>query len=88
MASRSYLGDSRWRHQVDFERARWLGGTLRSDSDKSEKMNLKDKAPELYEKLKEDHERWQKNELKKKPLWPRIMDKHFVIDGKDYYFPA
>ena len=27
-------------------------------------------------------------ELHKKPLWPRIMDKRFVLDGKEYLFPA
>ena len=57
-------------------------------TDESEEINLKEQMPELYEKLHEEHEAWQKNKLKVKPMWPRIMDKRFVIDGKDYYFPA
>jgi len=57
-------------------------------TDQSEEINLKEQMPELYEKLHEEHEDWQKNKLKVKPMWPRIMDKRFVIDGKDYYFPA
>ena len=44
--------------------------------------------PELYEKLRSEHEQWQKNKLKAKPMWPRIMDKKFVLDGKEYLFPA
>jgi arylsulfatase A-like enzyme len=57
-------------------------------TDESEEINLKEQMPELYDKLHEEHEEWQKNKLKVKPMWPRIMDKRFVIDGKDYYFPA
>jgi hypothetical protein len=44
--------------------------------------------PELYEKLQQEHEQWQKEKLHKKPMWPRIMDKKFVLDGKEYLFPA
>jgi len=58
------------------------------ETDKSEQINLKEQMPELYEKLHEEHEQWQKDELHKKPLWPRIMDKRFVLDGKEYLFPA
>jgi len=57
-------------------------------TDESEEINLKEQMPELYDKLHEEHETWQKDKLKVKPMWPRIMDKRFVIDGKDYYFPA
>jgi len=57
-------------------------------TDISEKINLKEQMPELYQKLREEHEDWQKNKLKVKPMWPRIMDKHFVLDGKEYLFPA
>ncbi|MEM9730623.1 MAG: hypothetical protein AAF997_18725, partial [Myxococcota bacterium] len=57
-------------------------------TDKSEKINLRDDMPELYEKLKMEHEQWQEEELRKKPMWPRIMDKKFVLDGKEYLFPA
>jgi arylsulfatase A-like enzyme len=53
-----------------------------------EKINLSDEMPELHEKLKSLHEQWQANELPEKPMWPRIMDKKFVIDGKEYLFPA
>ena len=57
-------------------------------ADKSEKVNLKLEMPDLYEQLRDEHERWQKEELKKAPLWPRIMDMRFVFDGKEYLFPA
>ena len=57
-------------------------------TDQSEEINLREQMPELYEKLREEHEQWQKEKLKTKPMWPRIMDKKFVIDGKEYYFPA
>ncbi len=56
--------------------------------DKPEQINLKEQMPELYEKLHEEHQQWQKDELRKKPAWPRIMDKRFVLDGKEYLFPA
>ena len=58
-------------------------------TDQSEEINLKDEMPELFEKLKEEHETWQQEQLKVKPMWPRIMDKRFhAEDGNEYYFPA
>ncbi len=56
--------------------------------DKSEQIDLREQMPELYEKLREEHEQWQKEKLRTKPMWPRIMDKKFVLDGKEYLFPA
>ena len=56
-------------------------------SDKSEKINLKESMPELYEKLYKKHQEWQV-ELPEKPMWPRVMDHKFLIDGKAYLFPA
>lgn len=56
--------------------------------DKSEQINLREQMPELYEKLREEHEAWQKEKLRTKPMWPRIMDKKFVLDGQEYLFPA
>ncbi|MGB5221487.1 MAG: sulfatase-like hydrolase/transferase [Polyangiales bacterium] len=56
--------------------------------DKPEQINLKEQMPELYEKLRTLHKEWQDEKLKKKPMWPRIMDKRFVLDGKEYLFPA
>jgi hypothetical protein len=56
--------------------------------DKSEQINLREQMPELYEKLREEHQQWQKEKLHKKPMWPRIMDKRFVLDGQEYLFPA
>ena len=58
-------------------------------TDQSEEINLKEQMPDLFEQLKQEHENWQKENLKVKPMWPRIMDKHFVSeDGREYYFPA
>ena len=56
--------------------------------DKSETYNLKEQMPELYEKLYQTHQSWQQNNLPDKPMWPRIMDHKFVLDGKEYLFPA
>jgi len=56
--------------------------------DKSEEINLKEEMPELFEELQKKHEVWQVENLPKKPMWPRIMDHKFVIDGKEYLFPA
>jgi arylsulfatase A-like enzyme len=56
--------------------------------DKSETYNLKDQMPDLYEKLYNTHQQWQKAKLPEKPMWPRIMDKKVVLDGKEYLFPA
>lgn len=56
--------------------------------DISETYNLKDQMPELYEKLYAKHHEWQEANLPEKPMWPRIMDKKFIIDGKEYLFPA
>ena len=57
------------------------------NTDKSESINLKDKMPDLYNKLMEKHQEWQE-ELPDKPMWPRVMDHKFVLDGKEYLFPA
>ena len=56
--------------------------------DKSEEINLMEQMPDLYEELRATHEKWQKDNLPEKPLWPRIMDKKFVLNGKEYLFPA
>jgi arylsulfatase A-like enzyme len=55
--------------------------------DKFEEFDLQEKSPEKVENLKSILDSWTK-ELPKKPLWPRIMDRKFVIEGKTYYFPA
>lgn len=68
------------------ERDNWMH-LYNIKEDKYEKFDLKDKAPEKVENLKAILKNWIK-ELPEKPLWPRIMDRKFVIDGKTYYFPA
>lgn len=57
-------------------------------TDKSETLNLKEDMPKMFEKLHEMHQKWQDENLPEKPMWPRIMDKKFMIDGKEYLFPA
>jgi arylsulfatase A-like enzyme len=57
-------------------------------NDKSEKFNLKEQMPDLYQKLYDLHKKWQDTNLPEKPMWPRIMDKKFVLDGVEYLFPA
>ena len=56
--------------------------------DKSETFNIKEQMPSLYDKLYEMHQTWQRDNLPKKYMWPRIMDHKFVIDGTEYLFPA
>lgn len=56
--------------------------------DKSETFNLKEQMPDLFQKLYMLHQTWQQDNLPDKPMWPRIMDHKFVLDGKEYLFPA
>jgi arylsulfatase A-like enzyme len=56
--------------------------------DKSETYNLKEQMPKLYQQLYDTHKQWQETNLPDKPMWPRIMDKKFVINGTEYLFPA
>lgn len=56
--------------------------------DKSELYNLKEQMPDLYKELYETHKKWQETNLPDKPMWPRIMDKKFVLNGVEYLFPA
>ncbi len=56
-------------------------------TDKSEQFNLKEDMPELYKELFNKHMEWQ-NELPEKPMWPRVMDHKFTLDGIEYLFPA
>jgi arylsulfatase A-like enzyme len=55
--------------------------------DIGEKNNLALLLPEKVKELKLELEVWE-HSLPKKPLWPRIMDHRFMIDGKEYLFPA
>ena len=55
--------------------------------DKSEKYDLSGDYPDIVKTLIKEHMEWQM-ELPEKPLWPRFMDVKFVIDGKEYLFPA
>lgn len=55
--------------------------------DISEKNNLVLLLPEKVKELENDILEWEKS-LPSKPLWPRIMDHRFMIDGKEYLFPA
>ncbi len=56
--------------------------------DKSETINLQEDMPELYEDLRQLHLDWQNNHLPDKPMWPVLMDHRFVLNGKEYLFPA
>ncbi len=55
--------------------------------DKNERNDLSQLMPEKVLELKYDLQQWEKT-LPKKPLWPRIMDHRFIIDGKEYLFPV
>lgn len=57
------------------------------ESDPNEKNNLYLLMPEKIKELQEELQKWEM-QLPVKPLWPRIMDHRFVIDGKMYLFPS
>jgi arylsulfatase A-like enzyme len=54
--------------------------------DKYEQYDLTKDKPEILMELQEEYEIWMKEQ--QPPLWPRIMDHRFDIDGKVYWFPA
>ncbi|MEZ4937701.1 MAG: sulfatase-like hydrolase/transferase [Crocinitomicaceae bacterium] len=70
-----YSERDQWMHLYDIEK------------DIYEEFDLKETQPEKVESLKAILKSWIK-QLPEKPLWPRIMDRKFVIDGETYYFPA
>ncbi len=55
--------------------------------DKSEKNNLLQSMPDKAEELDVDLKEWEKT-LPIKPMWPRLTDYRFIIDGKSYLFPT
>lgn len=57
------------------------------ENDKTESIDLKDLNATEKKQLEQFFEEWNE-ELPKKYLWPRIMDRKFVLRGKTYYFPA
>jgi arylsulfatase A-like enzyme len=54
--------------------------------DKYERINLNEVNPEVLKELQEGYDEWLKGT--QAPLWPRLMDHKFTIDGKEYLFPA
>lgn len=57
------------------------------ENDQSEKIDLSDLNEVEKENLLEFFEAWN-SKLPSKPLWPRIMDRKFIIGDKVYFFPA
>lgn len=57
------------------------------DTDKGETIDLSELNQLERQSLTEFFEAWNKD-LPTKPLWPRIMDRKFIIGEKVYYFPA
>lgn len=56
-------------------------------TDQSETIDLQFENPGTLQRLKEYFEEWNSH-LPAKPMWPRIMDRKFVINGREYWFPA
>lgn len=56
-------------------------------TDMGEKNNLHLLMPDKVKELTKDIEDWEMT-LPKKPLWPRLMDHRFIIDGVEYLFPT
>lgn len=57
------------------------------ENDLSEEIDLSTLNPEEKAKLLQFFEEWN-DELPQDYLWPRIMDRKFIIGDKTYYFPA
>ncbi|MDX2361867.1 MAG: sulfatase-like hydrolase/transferase [Crocinitomicaceae bacterium] len=57
------------------------------ESDKSEKIDLKDLNADEKQMLLRFFEEWDE-ELPQDYLWPRIMDRKFILGDKTYFFPA
>lgn len=56
--------------------------------DRYETINLASDMPELMATLRRLHAEWQEDNLPPEPLWPRLVDHRFVIDGRSYRFPS
>jgi len=56
-------------------------------TDQSELIDLKDEKPATLKLLQEYFDSWNVR-LPAKPMWPRIMDRKFIFDGREYWFPA
>jgi arylsulfatase A-like enzyme len=54
--------------------------------DRYETYDLNEEKPEVLNELQEHYRIWMEQQAP--PLWPRIMDHIFEIDGKIYKFPA
>ena len=54
--------------------------------DRFEKINLYLVKPEILDILQQGYNDWLKGT--EPALWPRLMDHKFIIDGKEYLFPA
>jgi arylsulfatase A-like enzyme len=54
--------------------------------DKFEQIDLNTLQPDVLQELRQTFDAWEKDLAP--PLWPRIMDHIFIIDGKTYKFPA
>ena len=54
--------------------------------DRYEQYDLFDTKPDVLNEMEKEFDVWQ--EGLEPPLWPRIMDHIFIIDGKEYKFPA
>ncbi len=55
-------------------------------ADRYEDDDLKDEKPIMLENMLRDYRKWE--QPLPAPLWPRLVDQLFVIDGYKYYFPA
>ena len=57
------------------------------ESDKSEKVDLNDLKTEEKQMLLRFFEEWDED-LPQEYLWPRIMDRKFILGDRTYFFPA
>jgi len=57
------------------------------ENDRSEEFDLKDLEQEEMQMLQRFFQEWNE-ELPQEYLWPRIMDRQFIIGDKTYLFPA
>jgi arylsulfatase A-like enzyme len=71
-----------WKLIIDEKAGRTLLYNL--EADRTEQNNLAEEQPDIVRELKQVLSEWEKELME--PLWPRVMDYRFTIDGEEFMF--
>ena len=71
-----------WKLIIDEKAGRTLLYNL--EADRIEQNNLAEDHPDVVRELKQALLEWEKELIE--PLWPRVMDYRYIIDGKEFMF--